>query len=232
MGKGELALIKRAETQSREEITKIRRSRQKQRNILSSLSKTMVRIEDFWIDRFPYPNVVGELPVTGLKWYEAKQACANEGKRLCTNEEWDKACHGPFSFASPFSAYYNRPKCKLEYGFLPEEVRIGTYSNCVSDYGVFDMSGNLWEWTAGGEYRTPYSLPPGLAAKADPTRLWFLTLRGNRCSNRGDYLHRNYVGSYTFRCCKDTREKIDLLKQKKLSPSNPSGVEMDYLRPD
>ena len=189
----------------------------------------MVRIEDFYIDRCPYPGIVGEQPMVNVSWYEAKKLCEKQGKRLCTNEEWDKSCHGPFDFVSPFSPSYNKPKCELEFGLLPEEVRIGSYKNCVSDYGVYDMSGNLWEWTAGGDYATPLLPMVQFKNKVIATWLWYYNFLGTRCNSRGEYAPKHYFSNYTFRCCKDPETKKE--ESHDNLPADPTS-EINQLRGD
>ena len=60
----------------------------------------MVLIDDaFYIDMYEYPNQRGTLPKVDVTWGEAESLCAEQGKRLCTEQEWQKACTGPQNFA-------------------------------------------------------------------------------------------------------------------------------------
>ena len=55
----------------------------------------MVPIGDaFYIDIYEYPNRPGILPKVNATWREAETLCAAQGKRLCTEQEWQKACTG------------------------------------------------------------------------------------------------------------------------------------------
>ena len=54
---------------------------------------------DFYIDTYEYPNQRGALPTVDVTWGEAESLCAAQGKRLCTEQEWQKACTGPQNFA-------------------------------------------------------------------------------------------------------------------------------------
>ena len=60
----------------------------------------------FCIDRFEYPNKKGVYPVILVNWYEADDLCADEGKRLCTEDEWTFACEG--EEATPYPYGYDR----------------------------------------------------------------------------------------------------------------------------
>jgi formylglycine-generating enzyme required for sulfatase activity len=52
-------------------------------------------INSFCIDRYEAPNQKGVKPFTGVTEFEAEWYCNESGKRLCTNEEWTRACSGP-----------------------------------------------------------------------------------------------------------------------------------------
>src|SRR5690606_41418868 len=50
---------------------------------------------DFCIDRYEYPNALGELPWVLTSWRQAQNLCREQGKRLCTEDEYNFACEGP-----------------------------------------------------------------------------------------------------------------------------------------
>ncbi|MCI0454842.1 MAG: SUMF1/EgtB/PvdO family nonheme iron enzyme, partial [Candidatus Dadabacteria bacterium] len=76
-------------------------------------------------------------------WFQAQQACLNVGKRLPTNAEWQGAAAG-----TPDPGTDNEmTDCNI--GGPPFDVTAtGSRSNCVSNFGAFDMVGNLFEWVA------------------------------------------------------------------------------------
>lgn len=78
----------------------------------------------------------GVLPAVNFTWFQAQQACANVGKRLPTNAEWQMAAAG-----TPDSAAF----CNTTDG-VPTNT--GANLACVSNWGVADMTGNVWEWVA------------------------------------------------------------------------------------
>ena len=51
-------------------------------------------VDGFHIDRLPHPNDPAARPTTGVTREEAEALCANDGKRLCTEVEWERACKG------------------------------------------------------------------------------------------------------------------------------------------
>ena len=50
-------------------------------------SADMVKIGNFYMDKYEFPNRIGEYPVTNVTWSEATAMCESVGKRLCTPEE-------------------------------------------------------------------------------------------------------------------------------------------------
>ena len=46
------------------------------------------------VDKFEFPNVPCEYPVTWVRANEAAEICASVGKRLCDAHEWEGACDG------------------------------------------------------------------------------------------------------------------------------------------
>jgi sulfatase modifying factor 1 len=110
--------------------------------------ENMIKIGNFAIDKYEFPNKVGEFPATNVTWYEAKAMCESVGKRLCTFHEWTLACRGPQGLRYMYSQEYNGMLCNSE-STVDAPQRIGDNpATCVSGYGVYDMLGNVWEWVS------------------------------------------------------------------------------------
>lgn len=90
------------------------------------------------------------LPVTGVTWFQARDFCVAQGKRLPTEVEWEKAARGIDGREYPWGNEWDETRLNIgsgngwEYGVAP----VGSYPNGVSPYGVHDMAGNVMEWTA------------------------------------------------------------------------------------
>ena len=75
------------------------------------------------------------LPSSNITWFQAQQALANSDKQLPTSAQWQAAVAG-----APDSTTCNVSTGNVE--------KTGAETGCVSSWGVNDMVGNLWEWTA------------------------------------------------------------------------------------
>ena len=70
---------------------------------------------DFYIDKYEYPNQRDSLPKVDVTWVEAESLCAAQGKRLCTEQEWQKACTGSQNFAYSYGAEFEPGRCNTRF---------------------------------------------------------------------------------------------------------------------
>jgi formylglycine-generating enzyme required for sulfatase activity len=162
------------------------------------------------LDEQPPWSTTPDHPAVIVTWDEAEAFCEKAGGRLPTEAEWEYAARGgregaiyPWGDETPADKPGAPNGAALE-SDRPRPVK----SYTANGYGLFDIAGNVWEWTAdvGTLYRDEARIDP-LGAAAGSTRI----VRGgsfgddpgnlrvsNRTPNRPDRVNVN-VG---FRCAR------------------------------
>lgn len=102
-------------------------------------------------------------PVRGVDWCDAHAYCAWAGKRLCGKigggsvptlslddpeiSQWYRACSKAGTRKFPYGDTYDATACRTKQS---GSVIAGSLAKCEGGYpGIFDMSGNVWEWEDG-----------------------------------------------------------------------------------
>jgi formylglycine-generating enzyme required for sulfatase activity len=149
-------------------------------------------VASYWIDRYEQPNEKGRDPSNLATWAEAINICRAEGKQLCTEDQWEKACKGPEMWVYAYGDTFDPNACPSS-GYLGANAyTTGSYPDCKTGYDVYDMGGGCWEWTF--TKKAERKITKGGTAPGQEEN-------GTRCSARKDekptFAHQNLA----FRCC-------------------------------
>jgi sulfatase modifying factor 1 len=177
----------------------------------------------YCIDKYEWPNKVGERPEVMNRFHQAEIKCAAVGKRMCSESEWNFACEGPEMKPFPYGYVRDPLKCNgdnlwdspnmkkvekrdpTELARLWRGMKSGSQPECKSDFGVFDMPGNADEVVMTEEKETKDG-----RGKFDSIHTggpWYSGVR-NQCRPKV-YTHGEdfYYYFLSFRCCSESDGK-------------------------
>jgi formylglycine-generating enzyme required for sulfatase activity len=155
-----------------------------------------------------------DFPLVNVTWEEMRDFCAWSGGRLPTEAEWEYAARAGGSAVYPWGDRFD-PNQANGLGVAgadswKETAPVGSFP--PNGYGLFDMTGNVWEWVADWYWRRYYALSPDLDpiwSKEGTERVmrggsWDSTPPGLRASFR---FRRSPTGRYNLyiggRCARD-----------------------------
>ena len=144
------------------------------------------------VDAYEYPNQPDATPKDMVSQEEAARICKNEGKHLCTIEEWQAACRGKDGFKFSYGNGYKQSKCNTN---TTAAKSSGRKTQCRSWYGMYDMNGNLWEWTASTSKQHPDKFLVAGGA-------WNTNNESSCSVSKFSFYPQNQYPSVGFRCCK------------------------------
>lgn len=97
--------------------------------------------------RGSFPPEKAQHPVVGISWYEAMAYAQWANKRLPTSIEWKRAAQGGEKKPYPWGEEFDLQRCNTLESHNNTTTPVKQYETGISVYGVFDMAGNVWEWT-------------------------------------------------------------------------------------
>jgi len=116
-------------------------------------------------DYYPDP-AYANFPKVAVSWFEASDYCEWAGGRLPTEAEWVRSARGddkrvyPWGNETPDCAKANMLDENTGKVCLGDTAEVGSYPEGASPFGVMDLAGNVWEWTADWYHKSYYSISP------------------------------------------------------------------------
>lgn len=99
-----------------------------------------------------FPAGLAEHPVVGVCWYEAVAYARWVGKRLATAAEWQKAGGWPEQLTGgtcnryPWGNMFEPTRTNLSTSGIGHTVPVKEYPSGCTPNGIYQMTGNVWEW--------------------------------------------------------------------------------------
>lgn len=120
-------------------------------------------------------------PVTHVDWHQASAYAVWAGGRLPTEAEWEYACRGGDGRLYPWGIEEPSPdRLNFHGSGLSTWTDVGSYPAGAN--GLYDMAGNVWEWTSSKSESYPYRADDG---RESPEDYYERVLRGGSFSYSG-----------------------------------------------
>ena len=165
-----------------------------------------------------------DCPVESVSWHEVilflerlAEASPGERFRLPTEAEWEYACragsemrYGSTDTLRPGLANYDSRipfEGRRDTVFLGSIAPVGSYP--ANSFGLHDMAGNVWEWTADEfcPYPDSATIDPKLVCGTDTVAIrggsWYFSANAARCGRRYTHARTDSGFSLGFRVVRE-----------------------------
>jgi len=110
--------------------------------------------------RGTYPTGLARHPVVNVSWYDAKAYADWMDARLPTEAEWEKAARGTDERLYPWGIrFVDGERCNSN-NMVGTTLPVDEFPLGRSSYGIWDMSGNVYEWCADYYEESYYRFSP------------------------------------------------------------------------
>lgn len=107
-----------------------------------------------------FPPEEANLPAVNVSCEEAAEYAAWLGKRLPSEQQWEKAARGEDGRLFPWGNEWDGERVNSAESGRRFLTPVDAFPDGASPYGCLNMAGNVWEWTV-----TPWELGSPLMAK-------------------------------------------------------------------
>jgi formylglycine-generating enzyme len=175
-------------------------------------TKANYPLPEFWgLVQFKCGLEFPDFPVVGISFFDAQKYAAWAGKRLPTEAEWEYAARGGLS-AKNFPWGDQADSSKVNYSKKYKGIlKVGSFA--PNGYGLFDVAGNVWEWTTDNYGHDYYKDSPKINPKGPETGR-FKVIRGGSWHSGGMCVQTYYRNGLSpswvdfavgFRCAKNVK---------------------------
>lgn len=132
----------------------------------------------YWSAAGEIPEGYEQHPVVGVNYFDATAYANWKGHRIPTEQEWEKASRGVQGLRWPWGNVFDESKANVG---RRETSLVGAYREGRNAYGLYDMAGNVWEWTS--TWYAPYPDAPPNRAILRFLNDTYLSVRGGSASS-------------------------------------------------